>query len=133
MRLSLGYSAFLLAAACFAWDYKLGFESTKYYTAAAVALYGILNRALTYWIWAVEKRTVYVGTAPSGDKVYICVAKLRCREIPVADKKSSPSTGIHRLSHDKECADLLPHHHHHAQEVSQARRGHPLGSLYRMV
>lgn len=69
MRLALGYSAFLVAAACFLWDYKFGFESTKYYTAAAVVVYSILNSALTLWIWGKEKGIVYVGTAPSGEKV----------------------------------------------------------------
>ncbi|KAK4460806.1 putative signal peptidase complex subunit SPC2 [Cladorrhinum samala] len=65
VRLALGYSAFLLSAACFLWDYKLGFESTKYLTAAAVAVYTILNSALTFWIFYVEKGTVYEGTSPS--------------------------------------------------------------------
>lgn len=69
MRLGLGYSAFLIAAACFLWDYKFGFDSTKYYTAAAVAVYMVLNTALTLWIWLKENGIVYVGTAPSGDTV----------------------------------------------------------------
>ena len=68
-RLALGYSAFAVAAACFLWDYKLGFESTKWYTAAAVALYSLINGALTIWISFVEKGTVYQGTAPDGTKV----------------------------------------------------------------
>lgn len=71
IRLGLGYGAFLVAAACFLWDYKLGFDSTKYYTAAAVVLYTLLNGALTVWIWGFEKGIVYVGTAPSGEKVTI--------------------------------------------------------------
>jgi len=66
VRLALGYSAFLLSAACFAWDYKFGFESTKHLTAAAVALYTLLNTALTVWIFYVERGTVYVGTTPDG-------------------------------------------------------------------
>ena len=60
--------AFAISAATFYWDYKLGFESTKYYTAAAVAVYACLNGALTFWIWGVEKGKVYVGTSPTGDK-----------------------------------------------------------------
>ncbi|KKY29640.1 putative microsomal signal peptidase 25 kda subunit [Diaporthe ampelina] len=63
VRLALGYSAFLVAAACFLWDYKLGFESTKYYTAGAVAIYSLLNTALTLWIWLKEKGIVYVTIA----------------------------------------------------------------------
>lgn len=71
VRLGLGYSAFLVAAACFLWDYKLGFESTKYYTAGAVAVYSLLNTALTLWIWLKEKGIVYVGTAPKGETVCV--------------------------------------------------------------
>ncbi|OHE93583.1 microsomal signal peptidase 25 kDa subunit [Colletotrichum orchidophilum] len=74
VRLALGYSAFLVAGACFLWDYKLGFDSTKYYTAAAVALYSILNGALTLWIWLKEAGTVYEGTSPSGEKVNIATS-----------------------------------------------------------
>lgn len=77
MRLALGYAAFALAAACFAWDYKLGFGSTKYLTAAAVAVYTLLNGALTFWMLYVERGTVYEGTAPAsvgGDKLRISSA-----------------------------------------------------------
>ncbi|KAI1166576.1 microsomal signal peptidase 25 kDa subunit-domain-containing protein [Nemania serpens] len=70
-RLALGYGAFAIAAACFLWDYKLGFEGTKWYTAAAVALYSIVNGALTLWINFVEKGTVYQGTAPDGTKISV--------------------------------------------------------------
>ncbi|KAI0394716.1 microsomal signal peptidase 25 kDa subunit-domain-containing protein [Xylariaceae sp. FL0594] len=70
-RLALGYGAFAIAAACFLWDYKLGFESTKWYTAAAVALYALVNGALTLWITFVEKGIVYQGTAPDGSKISI--------------------------------------------------------------
>ncbi|KAI0450420.1 microsomal signal peptidase 25 kDa subunit-domain-containing protein [Xylaria acuta] len=70
-RLALGYGAFAIAAACFLWDYKLGFESTKWYTAAAVALYALINGALTIWISFVEKTTVYQGTASDGTKISV--------------------------------------------------------------
>ncbi|KAK1758223.1 microsomal signal peptidase 25 kDa subunit-domain-containing protein [Echria macrotheca] len=66
VRLALGYSAFALAAACFLWDYKFGFESTKTYTAAAVAVYTALNTFLTFWILYIEKGTIYQGTSPDG-------------------------------------------------------------------
>ncbi|RDW60227.1 microsomal signal peptidase subunit [Coleophoma crateriformis] len=71
VRLALGYSAFLICAACFYWDYKFGFESTKIYTTIAVALYTIINSALTLWIWGVEKGIIYVGTTPNGEKIEI--------------------------------------------------------------
>ncbi|KGQ07624.1 Signal peptidase complex subunit SPC2 [Beauveria bassiana D1-5] len=68
VRLVLGYSAFSVAALCFLWDYKLGWDSTKHYTAAAVVVYMLLNAALTYWTTFREKSVIYQGTAPSGDK-----------------------------------------------------------------
>lgn len=80
-RLALGYSAFAIAAACFAWDYKFGFENTKYYTAAAVAVYAVLNTILTVWIAFVEKGIVYEGVAPSGDKITIATATVK--NVPV--------------------------------------------------
>ncbi|OAA38625.1 Signal peptidase complex subunit 2 [Metarhizium rileyi] len=71
VRLALGYSAFVIAAACFGWDYQFGFDNTKYYTAGAVAIYALLNGFLTFWLSMVEKGTVYQGTAPSGERVTI--------------------------------------------------------------
>ncbi|USW48128.1 Putative signal peptidase complex subunit Spc2/SPCS2 [Septoria linicola] len=70
VRLALGYVAVVIAGATFAADYKLGWEATKYWTAVAVAAYAILNGALTYWIWAVEKGLVFEGTR-SGKKMTI--------------------------------------------------------------
>ncbi|CRJ85632.1 hypothetical protein BN1723_000003, partial [Verticillium longisporum] len=32
IRLALGYTAFAIAGACFAWDYKFGFDATKQYS-----------------------------------------------------------------------------------------------------
>lgn len=81
MRLALGYSAFSVAALCFLWDYKLGWDSTKHYTAAAVVVYMCLNGALTYWMTQREKNIIYEGTAPSGDKV---------RSLSPADSLVSP-------------------------------------------
>ncbi|KAG5990527.1 hypothetical protein E4U54_004088 [Claviceps lovelessii] len=71
VRLVLGWGAFAIAAACFGWDYKFGFENTKYYTAAAVLIYTLLNGFLTFWMSSVEKGTVYQGKSPSGETVTI--------------------------------------------------------------
>lgn len=70
-RLALGYSAFAICAATFYWDYAYGFESTKLYTAVAVAIYTLLNGFLTFWIFYVEKGSVYIGSLPSGEKIAI--------------------------------------------------------------
>lgn len=69
VRLALGYGSFVIAAACFAWDYQFGFEATKLWTTAAVAIYGVLSWALTFWMSNVEAGTIYQGTLPSGEKV----------------------------------------------------------------
>ncbi|CZT45615.1 related to signal peptidase 18 KD subunit [Rhynchosporium secalis] len=70
-RLILGYSAFIICAATFYWDYTFGFDSTKHYTAVAVLIYTLLNGALTFWIWGVEKGTVYIGTNKAGEKIQV--------------------------------------------------------------
>ncbi|KAH8591988.1 microsomal signal peptidase 25 kDa subunit-domain-containing protein [Bisporella sp. PMI_857] len=71
VRLALGYSAFILCAVTFYWDYTWGFESTKFYTAISVATYALINTVLTYWIFYVEKGTVYDGTLKSGERIKI--------------------------------------------------------------
>ena len=71
VRLALGYSAFFIAAACFLWDYKLGWDDTKYWTVGAVTFYALLNGCLTMWISGVENGTVYQGSLPSGEEVRI--------------------------------------------------------------
>ena len=61
VRLLLGYSAVLIAAITFAFDYRLGWDKTKEYTFWAVVAYFILNGALTVWIWGIEKGKVFAG------------------------------------------------------------------------
>lgn len=76
-RLGLGYAALIVAAACFGWDYKLGWEATKLWTACAVGLYAALNGGLTLWVWLVEQGTVYQGTCPgkdAGRQLYIATS-----------------------------------------------------------
>jgi hypothetical protein len=81
VRLALGYTAFAICAATFYWDYKLGFESTKLYTTIAVILYSIINGFLTFWIWSVEKGSIYIGTAPSGET--ISISSSTTKHVPV--------------------------------------------------
>ncbi|KAL8849897.1 MAG: hypothetical protein Q9221_005163 [Calogaya cf. arnoldii] len=61
VRLALGYSAVVIAGITFYADYKLGWDATKYWTFWAVIAYFILNGALTYWIWGVEKGKIFTG------------------------------------------------------------------------
>jgi len=61
VRLALGYTAVVIAAVTFYFDYRLGWDKTKGWTLWAVLAYFILNSGLTYWIWAVEKGKVFVG------------------------------------------------------------------------
>ncbi|EFW99621.1 signal peptidase complex [Grosmannia clavigera kw1407] len=69
VRLALGYGAFSVAGACFYWDWKLGFEDTKYYSAAAVLVYMALHAALSLWAKFVEKSTIYVGKSPVNNEI----------------------------------------------------------------
>ncbi|KAK0386192.1 hypothetical protein NLU13_6029 [Sarocladium strictum] len=68
VRLAMGYGAFLIACACFAWDYYLGFEKTKTWTFAAVGCYTVLNYGMMKWQKDVERGQVYLGTSPDGKK-----------------------------------------------------------------
>lgn len=61
VRLLLGYSAVLVAAVTFYFDYKLGWDETKGWTLWAAIAYFLLNGALTFWISGVEKGTIFVG------------------------------------------------------------------------
>ncbi len=70
VRLSLGYAAVVIAAATFYLDYKFGWDKTKEWTLWAVVAYFILNGALTYWIWGIEKGKVFTGEM--GDTLVKC-------------------------------------------------------------
>lgn len=65
----MGYSAVIIAGVLFYADYKLGWDDTKAYTAPACLAYFVLNGILTYWIWAVEAGTIFVGVREGGQKV----------------------------------------------------------------
>ncbi|KAK7970703.1 hypothetical protein PG996_000865 [Apiospora saccharicola] len=96
-RLALGYSAFIIAGACFTWDYKFGFENTKYYSAVAVGVYTVINTILTYWIAFVEKGIVYQGTTPKGDK--ISIATSTDKNIPIYKMKITVTSKGGKPSH----------------------------------
>ncbi|KAL8943965.1 MAG: hypothetical protein Q9211_000783 [Gyalolechia sp. 1 TL-2023] len=61
VRLGLGYTAVIIAAVTFYADYRLGWDATKFWTLWAVVVYFILNGALTYWIWGIEKGQIFDG------------------------------------------------------------------------
>lgn len=71
VRLYVGFMACAIAALNFYYDYKLGFEKTKACTLYAVIAYFTLNSILTWWIWWIEGRKVYVGQTPEGIEVAI--------------------------------------------------------------
>lgn len=68
VRLALGYTAVIIAGVLFYFDWTLGWEATKVYTGPAVVVYFLLNGAFTYWMWAIEKGTIYSGES-KGTKV----------------------------------------------------------------
>jgi len=51
----------IISAVAFGFDYQLGFEKTKYWTAVAVVLYFILNSGFMLWTTYVEKDLVFTG------------------------------------------------------------------------
>jgi Microsomal signal peptidase 25 kDa subunit (SPC25) len=66
IRLSLGYTAVLIAGTLFYTDYKHGWDATKPYTLPACVLYFLLNGLLTFYIYFVEKGTVFTGSREGG-------------------------------------------------------------------
>lgn len=62
VRFLLGYTAVAIAGFTFYADRKLGWEATTSpWIIAAVGVYFVLNSALTYWIWGVERGEVFSG------------------------------------------------------------------------
>ena len=85
VRLALGYSAVVIAGVLFYFDWKLGWEATKPYTAPAVVAYFLLNGAFSYWLWFVEKGVVYEGEGKTG-KVRSSSPSAACRLHKTADR-----------------------------------------------
>lgn len=85
VRLALGYSAVVIAGVLFYFDWKLGWEATKTYTAPAVIAYFLLNGAFSYWLWFVEKGVVYEGEGKTG-KVRSSSPPAACRLHTTADR-----------------------------------------------
>ncbi len=77
VRLAIGYAAAIIGAATFYFDWKLGFEKTKFWTAWAVAAYCLLNGAFSYWIFFVEKGVIYNGDL-NGRQVCLSIIRV-CR------------------------------------------------------
>jgi hypothetical protein len=71
VRLALGWTAVAIAGILFYFDWKLGWDATKAYTLPAVLAYFALNGAFTYWIWFVERGTVFAGIDKGGRKVVL--------------------------------------------------------------
>lgn len=69
VRLATGYAAVIIAAITFYFDWKLGWDATKHYTAGACLLYFTCNAFLTLWIWKYEAGKVFVGYRQGGQKV----------------------------------------------------------------
>ncbi|KAF2109432.1 microsomal signal peptidase 25 kDa subunit-domain-containing protein [Lophiotrema nucula] len=90
VRLALGYSAVAIAGVLFYFDWKFGWEVTKPYTAPAVIAYFVLNSVFSYWLWFVEKGTVYEGEGKTG-KVRIATHTKKHIPIYEAEVTFTPS------------------------------------------
>ncbi|KAL8842725.1 MAG: hypothetical protein Q9170_000381 [Blastenia crenularia] len=94
VRLGLGYSAVVIAAVTFYADYKLGWDATKVWTMWAVIAYFILNGALTYWIWVVEKAAPFTRWFDSeGYFVAAPFQRWLASEIPPVKEADSQKAG----------------------------------------
>ncbi|MCJ1479703.1 hypothetical protein MMC13_008389 [Lambiella insularis] len=81
VRLTLGYSAVVIAAITFYFDYKLGWDETKEYTFWAVIAYFALNGALTLWIFLAERGTIFRGSNKNG--TLLIIASSMTKHTPV--------------------------------------------------
>jgi hypothetical protein len=71
IRLSLGYSAVILAGLLFYLDNRHGWDATKPYTLPACAAYFLLNGALTAYVYFVERGCVCEGQRKGGQMLKI--------------------------------------------------------------
>ncbi|RPA87127.1 hypothetical protein BJ508DRAFT_96214 [Ascobolus immersus RN42] len=94
VRLGLGFFGTAIAAITFAADYKYGFDSTKTLVTVAVALYFLVNTALTVWVWKVQGGVVYSGH--NGTKKVKIASKAKKYdptyhiEVTIQDEKKAP-------------------------------------------
>jgi len=84
IRLALGYAAVIISGATFYYDWTMGWDKTKYWTAWAVLAYFLLNGAFTYWIWVVEKGIVFEGSRSDGGKVRYAPALFFAGKLPLS-------------------------------------------------
>ncbi|KAK9314768.1 microsomal signal peptidase 25 kDa subunit [Lipomyces starkeyi] len=89
IRLTLGFLSVIVAAAAGGYDYYVGFEKAKTYTAIGVSIYFVLNMALTIWIMYFEKGTIYQG---SKDGKKISVMSATKKYTPIYDLKVTETT-----------------------------------------
>jgi hypothetical protein len=71
IRLSLGYTAVIIAGVLFYLDTKHGWDATKPYTLPACAAYFLLNGALTAYVYFVEWGCVFEGRRSGGQLIKI--------------------------------------------------------------
>jgi hypothetical protein len=71
IRLSLGYTAVILAGLLFYLDNKHGWDATKPYTLPACVVYFLLNGALTAYVFFVERGTVFNGVRKGGQRLQL--------------------------------------------------------------
>lgn len=75
VRLAFGYVAVVAAALAGGYDYKIGFEKAKLYTAIGVVVYFAAYAAMNLWQFVVERNLVFAG---SKDDVSVCLSENRC-------------------------------------------------------
>ncbi|KAI4268534.1 MAG: hypothetical protein L6R35_006750, partial [Caloplaca aegaea] len=84
VRLGLGYAAVAISGVTFYTDYKLGWDATKSWTLWAVIAYFIINGALTYWTWGIEKGKIFTGQTNNN---FISIASSVTKHKPIYSLK----------------------------------------------
>jgi len=88
VRLALGYASVIIGGGTVFYGWRVGFEPSKTIVTIGVALYFLLTALQTFYIWCVEKETIFVGKRKTLDK------RILTERLTVSSKtiKSTPTT-----------------------------------------
>ncbi|KAK9480976.1 microsomal signal peptidase 25 kDa subunit [Lipomyces japonicus] len=111
-RLAIGFSSVLVALVVVAYDYFVGFEAAKTYTAIGVSIYFALNIAFTGWIVFIEKGTIFQGFK---DDNKISVASSIKKYVPNYVIRIENSTSLEKTEAIKHFADFFDEEGHIVQ------------------
>ena len=62
-KLVVGYVGALISAVVALFNWKVPFQECKEITTIGVAVYFVINAIFMYYVWFIEKNTIYCGAA----------------------------------------------------------------------